>query len=33
MYPKFIIMAFPDRPLAGTFIYGKVYNHYELAKG
>ena len=33
MYPKFIIMAFPDRPLAGTFIYGKVYNHCDLAKG
>ena len=26
-------MAFPDRPLAGTFIYGKVYNHCELVKG
>ncbi|MBR5735917.1 MAG: hypothetical protein IKX60_03895 [Bacteroidales bacterium] len=33
MYPKFIIMAYPDRPLAGTFIYGKVYNHCDLAKG
>jgi hypothetical protein len=33
MYPKFIIMAFPDRPLAGTFIFGKVYNHCELVKG
>ena len=32
MYPKFILVSDPKRPLAGTFVYGLVVNHKDLAR-
>lgn len=29
-YPKFILVSQADRPLVGTFVYGRVYQHKEL---
>ena len=30
MYPKFILVSDPKKPLVGTFVYGKVWNHKDL---
>ena len=32
MHPKFILIARADEPLKGYFVYGRVYNHSELAE-
>lgn len=33
MYPKFILVSRPERPLVGTFVYGKVFQHKDLVQG
>ncbi len=33
MYPKFILVSDPKRPLIGTFVYGLVWNHKDLVQG
>lgn len=33
MFPKFIIVTHPDRPLVGTFVYGMVGLHKDLIEG
>ena len=33
MYPKFILVSDPKRPLIGTFVYGLVWNHKDLVRG
>ena len=30
MYPKFILVSDPKKPLVGTFVYGMVWNHKDL---
>ena len=30
MFPKFILVSRPESPLAGIFVYGKVYQHKDL---
>ena len=32
MYPKFILVSDPKRPLVGTFVYGLVVNHKDLVR-
>ena len=32
MYPKFILVSDPKKPLVGTFFYGMVVNHKDLAR-
>ena len=32
MYPKFILVSDPKKPLAGTFVYGLVVNHKDLVR-
>ena len=32
MYPKFILVSDPKKPLVGTFVYGLVVNHKDLAR-
>ncbi len=32
MYPKFILVSDPKKPLEGTFVYGIVWNHKDLAE-
>ena len=33
MYPKFILVSDPQKPLTGTFVYGLVWNHRDLVQG
>ena len=33
MFPKFILVADPKKPLIGTFVYGMVYQHKDLVQG
>ena len=33
MYPKFILVSDPRKPLVGTFVYGMVGQHRDLVKG
>lgn len=33
MYPKFILVSDPRKPLVGTFVYGEVWNHKDLVRG
>ena len=33
MYPKFILVSDPKKPLVGTFVYGEVWNHKDLVQG
>ena len=33
MYPKFILVSHPGKPLTGTFVYGLVWNHRDLVQG
>jgi len=33
MYPKFILVTSPERPLSGTFVYGMVGQHRDLVRG
>ena len=33
MHPKFVLVSRPGRPLAGTFVYGRVGQHKDLVKG
>ena len=33
MYPKFILVSDPRKPLTGTFVYGLVWNHKDLVQG
>ena len=33
MNPKFILVTEPGKPLAGTFVYGMVYQHKDLVSG
>ena len=33
MYPKFILVSDPRKPLVGTFVYGEVWNHKDLVQG
>ena len=33
MFPKFILVADPKKPLAGTFVYGMVGQHKDLIQG
>ena len=32
MYPKFILVSDPKKPLVGTFVYGVVVNHKDLVR-
>ncbi|MBO6029337.1 MAG: hypothetical protein J6P75_09075 [Bacteroidales bacterium] len=32
MYPKYILVSDPKRPLVGTFVYGSVWNHKDLVR-
>ena len=32
MFPKFILISRPDTPLVGTFVYGMVSQHKDLAE-
>ena len=32
MYPKFILVSDPKKPLVGTFVYGLVVNHKDLVR-
>ena len=32
MYPKFILVSDPRKPLVGTFVYGKVGQHKDLVR-
>ena len=32
MYPKFILVSDPKKPLVGTFVYGMVWNHKDLVE-
>ena len=32
MYPKYILVSDPKRPLVGTFVYGLVVNHKDLVR-
>ena len=33
MFPKFILVSDPKRPLTGTFVYGMVGQHKDLVQG
>ena len=33
MYPKFILVSDPGKPLTGTFVHGLVWNHRDLVQG
>ena len=32
MFPKYILVSDPKRPLVGTFVYGMVVNHKDLVR-
>ena len=32
MHPKYILVSEPKRPLIGTFVYGRVWNHRDLVE-
>ena len=32
MYPKFILVSDPKKPLVGSFVYGMVVNHKDLVR-
>ena len=32
MYPKYILVSDPKKPLIGTFVYGRVWNHRDLVE-